>query len=101
MWLMFNWGDCGFNANLVTIMSGTKDPRQPLYMTLNTGDIKNEAGTTTVAANSQYLGIRFASLPAKPNSWGSFSGWIQETTVPLIYSSSLPILKAAEPVSIG
>ena len=27
-------------------MSGTKDPRQPLYMTLNTGDIKNEAGTT-------------------------------------------------------
>ena len=29
MWLMFNWVDCGFNAKLVTIMSGTKDPRQP------------------------------------------------------------------------
>lgn len=33
MWLMFNWGDCGFNANLVTLMTGMKDPRQPLYMT--------------------------------------------------------------------
>lgn len=96
MWLMFNWGDCGFNANLVTIMSGTKDPRQPLYMTLNTGDIKNEAGTTTVAANSQYLGIRFASgLPAKPNSWGSFSGWIQGNNGSS-YSMPLPIMKAAE-----
>ena len=96
MWLMFNWGDCGFNANLVTIMSGTKDPRQPLYMTLNTGDIKNEAGTTTVAANSQYLGIRFASgLPAKPNSWGNFSGWIQGNNGSS-YSMPLPIMKAAE-----
>ena len=44
MWLMFNWGDCGFNANLVTIMSGTKDPRQPLYMTPEyPGDIKNRS----------------------------------------------------------
>ena len=32
MWLMFNWGDCGFNANLVTLMSGMKDPRQPLFI---------------------------------------------------------------------
>ena len=43
MWLMFNWGDCGFNANLVTLMSGMKDPRQPLYMTKNTDEILHEA----------------------------------------------------------
>lgn len=39
MWLMFDWGDCGFNANLVTLMSGMKDPRQPLYMTKNKDEI--------------------------------------------------------------
>ena len=85
MWLMFNWGDCGFNANLVTIMSGTKDPRQPLYMTLNTGDIKNEAGTTTVAANSQYLVsvLPVACLPNQTVGVTSPVGF-KETTVPLI-----------------
>ncbi len=58
-------------------------------MTLNTGDIKNEAGTTTVAANSQYLGIRFASgLPAKPNSWGNFSGWIQGNNGSLLFHAT-------------
>lgn len=95
MWLMFAWGDCGFNANLVTLMTGMKDPRQPLYMTKNTGEIKD--GTVTkVAKGSEYLGIRFASgLPAKPNSWGNFSGWIQGDNGSS-YSMPLPIMKAAE-----
>lgn len=122
MWLMFAWGDCGFNANLVTLMTGLKDPRQPLYMTKNTDDILNagyskekkddttiyfktddkgktpvsEAEAVAVKANDQYLGIRFASgLPAKPNSWGSFSGWIQGNNGSS-YSMPLPIMKAAE-----
>ncbi|WP_455672370.1 SusD/RagB family nutrient-binding outer membrane lipoprotein [Phocaeicola sp.] len=96
MWLMFTWGDCGFNADLVTLMSGMKDPRQPLYMTKNTGEIKNEAGTVTVKKDSEYLGIRFASgLPAKPNSWGNFSGWIQGDNGSS-YAMPLPIMKAAE-----
>ena len=73
MWLMFNWGDCGFNANLVTLMSGMKDPRQPLYMTKNTADVKDLNGNVVVPANTQYLGIRFASgLPGKPNNWANF-----------------------------
>ncbi len=95
MWLMFAWGDCGFNANLVTLMSGMKDPRQPLYMTKNTAAIK-EGNTVTVPAGSEYLGIRFASgLPAKPNQWGSYSGWIQGNNGSS-YSMPLPIMKAAE-----
>lgn len=96
MWLMFAWGDCGFNANLVTLMSGMKDPRQPLYMTKNTGDIKDKDDNVLVAKDSKYLGIRFASgLPAKTNSWGSFSGWIQGNGGSS-YSMPLPIMKAAE-----
>ena len=48
-------------------MSGTKDPRQPLYDP-NTGDIKTKLVATTVAANTRWY--RFASgSPAKPNSW--------------------------------
>lgn len=94
MWLMFAWGDCGFNANLVTLMSGTKDPRQPLYMTMNTGEI--EGATGTIAKNSQYLGIRFASgLPPKSNQWERFSGWIQGNAGSS-YAMPLPIMKAAE-----
>lgn len=97
MWLMFAWGDCGFNANLVTLMSGMKDPRQPLYMTKNTGDVKDKNGSAVVVPkDSQYLGIRFASgLPAKPNNWGNFSGWIQGNGGSS-YSMPLPIMKAAE-----
>lgn len=96
MWLMFNWGDCGFNANLVTLMSGMKDPRQPLYMTYNTGDILNEAGNKVIDKNTTYLGMRFASgLPPKSNSWGSFSGWIQGENGSS-YTMPLPIMKAAE-----
>lgn len=96
MWLMFAWGDCGFNANLVTLMSGLNDPRQPLYMTKNTGDVKDKGGAVTVPAGTKYLGIRFASgLPAKENSWGKFSGWVQGNNGSS-YSMPLPIMKAAE-----
>lgn len=62
-------------------------------MTLNTGDIKNEAGTTTVAADRQYLGIRFASgLPAKPNSGPYPVGFKRNDGSS--YSMPLPIMKA-------
>lgn len=115
MWLMFNWGDCGFNAVLSTILNGTNDPRLPLYMTKNTGTIlkdgykqetdgtyKNASGATvdakeaTIAPDSIYIGIRFASgLPAKPNQWSNFSGWIQGENGSS-YSMALPIMKCAE-----
>lgn len=97
MWLMFAWGDCGFNANLVTLMTGMNDPRQPLYMTKNTGDVKDKDNTAVVVPkDSQYLGMRFASgLPAKENNWGKFSGWIQGDGGSS-YSMPLPIMKAAE-----
>lgn len=39
MWLMFNWGDCGANASLVTMLKGFKDPRLKLYFTKNTQPI--------------------------------------------------------------
>lgn len=96
MWLMFAWGDCGFNANLATLLSGLNDPRQPLYMTMNTGDITDKAGKVTVKQGTKYLGIRFASgLPSKENNWGKFSGWIQGNSGSS-YSMPLPIMKAAE-----
>lgn len=100
MWLMFNWGDCGFNANLVTLMSGMKDPRQPLYMTKNVNDVTVKVGDedkVVVPKNTEYLGIRFASgLPGKPNSWSNFSGWIDTSNALGVYSMPLPIFKAAE-----
>lgn len=120
MWLMFNWGDCGFNANLVTLMSGMKDPRQPLYMTKNIEDVlyegyskkKDEDGVVTywkgdkqvdkseavaVEENKQYLGIRFASgLPNKPNNWASFSSWVDYKNEIGIFTAPLPIFKQAE-----
>ena len=100
MWLMFNWGDCGFNANLVTLMSGMKDPRQPLYMTKNVNDVTVKVGEenkVVVPKNTEYLGIRFASgLPGKPNSWSNFSGWIDTPNALGVYSMPLPIFKAAE-----
>lgn len=100
MWLMFNWGDCGFNANLVTLMSGMKDPRQPLYMTKNINDITVKEGETEkvlVPKNTQYLGIRFAAgLPGKPNSWSNYSGWIDTPNALGVYAMPLPIFKAAE-----
>lgn len=39
MWLMFNWGDCGAGASLVTMLKGMKDPRLGLYFTRNTQPI--------------------------------------------------------------
>ena len=100
MWLMFNWGDCGINANLVTLMSGMKDPRQPLYMTKNVNDVTVKVGEenkVVVPKNTEYLGIRFASgLPGKPNSWSNFSGWIDTPNALGVYSMPLPIFKAAE-----
>lgn len=98
MWLMFAWGDCGFNANLVTIMSGMQDPRQPLYMTKNTGDIydPNDNKKIVVPQNTQYMGIRFAGgLPPKDNPWMKYSGWIQGDNGSS-FSMPLPIFKAAE-----
>lgn len=120
MWLMFNWGDCGFNANLVTLMSGMKDPRQPLYMTKNVADVlrdgystkKDENNVVTywkgstqvdkseavaVESGKEYLGIRFASgLPNKPNNWAAFSAWIDPSNTIGVFTAPLPIFKQAE-----
>lgn len=97
MWLMFNWGDCGFNANLVTLMSGMKDPRQPLFMTKNVNDIQDLNGQVVVPKNTQYIGIRFASgLPNKPNKWANFSYWIDVPNALGVYNMPLPVFKAAE-----
>lgn len=97
MWLMFNWGDCGFNANLVTLMSGMKDPRQPLFMTKNNGDITDLNGDVVMPKGTDYVGIRFASgLPGKPNSWGNFSYWPDPGNDKGIYAAPLPIFRQAE-----
>lgn len=96
LWLMFAWGDCGFNANLVTLMSGLKDPRQPLYMAKNQGAFTTEDGQN-VAKGTGYYGIRFASgLPSKPNKWGNLSGWVDGSNTIGIYAAPLPIFKQAE-----
>lgn len=97
MWLMFNWGDCGFNAVLVTLMSGMKDPRQPLFMTKNNGDINDLDGNLVMPAGTDYIGIRFASgLPGKPNNWGNFSYWPDPSNSKGIYAAPLPIFRQAE-----
>ena len=87
---MFEWGDCGVNANLVTIMDGYNDPRIALYLTKNTSDIK-VGDNVVVAKDSKYLGIRGGcNLPNKPNQWGNFSN------VVCTYSTPMPVMKAAE-----
>lgn len=87
---MFEWGDCGMNANLVTIMEGFNDPRIGLYMTKNTGDVQVN-GATVVAKGAQYLGIRGGcELPNKSNAWTSYSG------VVCSYATPLPVMKVAE-----
>lgn len=87
---MFEWGDCGVNANLVTIMDGYNDPRLALYLTKNTSDIK-VGDNVVVAKDSKYLGIRGGcNLPNKPNQWGNFSN------VVCTYSTPMPVMKAAE-----
>ena len=96
LWLMFAWGDCGFNANIVTLMSGLKDPRQPLYMAKNQGEFTTSDGQK-VEKGSGYYGIRFASgLPGKPNNWGNLSGWVDGNNSKGIYAAPLPIFKQAE-----
>ncbi len=91
---MFDWADCGMNANLVTLLTGTDDPRLPLYITKNTADIKDAVTGTVTPANSMYCGIRFASGMATKGSAGSYgsymSQWVGDYNVPL------PIFKAAE-----
>lgn len=90
---MFDWQDCGMNANLVTLLVGMKDPRLPLYITKNAGDITNEKGVLT-PKGSAYCGIRFASGMAQKGSNNSYgykmSQWAGDYNVPL------PIFKAAE-----
>lgn len=87
---MFDWGDCGMNANLVTIMEGYDDPRLPLYMTKNTADVQCEDGSV-ITANTRYLGIRGGcNIMTKPNEWGNFS------RVVCNYVTPLPVMKVAE-----
>lgn len=87
---MFEWGDAGMNANLITIMEGYNDPRLPLYVTKNQADVACEDGST-IAAGTKYLGIRGGcNLPSKPNQWGNFS------KIVCSYTTAFPIMKAAE-----
>ncbi|WP_418939344.1 SusD/RagB family nutrient-binding outer membrane lipoprotein [Leyella stercorea] len=90
---MFEWLDCGMNANLVTLMVGMNDPRLPLYMTKNADDITNEKGVTT-PKGSVYCGIRYASGMKQKGSDGWYgykmSQWVGS------YNTPLPIFKAAE-----
>lgn len=87
---MFEWGDCGINANLVTILEGYNDPRLALYVTKNTNDIK-DGDKVIVPKDSKYLGIRGGcNLPNKPNQWGNFS------SVVCSYSTPFPVMKVAE-----
>ncbi|MCP9612539.1 SusD/RagB family nutrient-binding outer membrane lipoprotein [Coprobacter tertius] len=105
LWLMFDWGDCRFNASLVTMMTGFKDPRLPLYMTKNINAVmkldakpdpdtgKYQKSDTLVEKGTKYLGIRIGSgLPPKPNPWSNFSGWLPASS----YTMPLPIMKVAE-----
>ena len=87
---MFEWGDAGMNANLITIMEGYNDPRLPLYVTKNQADVTCEDGST-IASGTKYLGIRGGcNLPAKPNQWGNFS------KIVCSYTTAFPVMKAAE-----
>ncbi len=87
---MFEWGDAGMNANLITIMEGYNDPRLPLYVTKNQADVTCEDGST-IASGTKYLGISGGcNLPAKPNQWGNFS------KIVCSYTTAFPVMKAAE-----
>lgn len=87
---MFEWGDAGMNANLITIMEGYNDPRLPLYVTKNQADVTCEDGST-IASGTKYLGIRGGcNLPSKPNQWGNFS------KIVCSYTTAFPVMKAAE-----
>ena len=87
---MFEWGDSGMNANLITIMEGYNDPRLPLYVTKNQADVTCEDGST-IASGTKYLGIRGGcNLPQKPNQWCNFS------KIVCSYTTAFPVMKAAE-----
>ena len=54
---MFEWGDCGMNASLITMLEGFKDPRLPLYVTKNQAAVTCEDGST-IEEGTKYLGVR-------------------------------------------
>lgn len=85
---MFEWGDCGMNASLITMLEGFKDPRLPLYVTKNQAAVTCEDGST-IEEGTKYLGVRGGcNLPSKPNQWGNFSK--------VIYTTAFPVMKVAE-----
>lgn len=87
---MFEWGDAGMNANLITIMEGYNDPRLPLYVTKNQADVICQ-DSSVIASGTKYLGIRGGcNLPSKPNQWGNFS------KIVCSYTTAFPVMKAAE-----
>lgn len=87
---MFEWGDCGINASLVTIMQGYNDPRLPLYITKNQADI-TAANGSVIPAGTEYHGIRGGCvLGSKPNQWGNFSSVVCD------YATPFPVMKVSE-----
>ena len=87
---MFEWGDCGMNASLITMLEGFKDPRLPLYVTKNQAAVTCEDGST-IEEGTKYLGVRGGcNLPSKPNQWGNFSKVI------CTYTTAFPVMKVAE-----
>lgn len=59
MWWMFNWGDCGAGASLVTMLKGLNDPRLGLYFTRNTKPIvKKGAKPLQVEENGKLVDMR-------------------------------------------
>ena len=87
---MFEWGDCGMNASLITMLEGFKDPRLPLYVTKNQAAVTCEDGST-IEEGTKYLGVSGGcNLPSKPNQWGNFSKVI------CTYTTAFPVMKVAE-----
>lgn len=91
MWRMFAWQDCGMNASLVTMLTGYEDPRLPLFLTKNTGDVTEDTGKkdaedkpilkVLVPKGTLYVGVRAGcSLPNKPNAWVNYSGMMCRNT---------------------
>lgn len=88
--MYYAWGDCGTNANLITIMEGMQDPRLPLYMTKNFAGITCEDGSI-IEEGTRYLGIRPGhDIVAKPNEYVNYSYAVLDYTTPL------PVMFAAE-----
>ena len=88
---MFDWGDCGMNANFISILEGFNDPRLPLYVTKNESDLVRENGDT-IKANTRYIGIinGIFTSESKPTSWAGASRAVCQFTTPQ------PVMKAAE-----